>query len=106
VVECSYRSSNEWSNPKYPLFVITKISKHYSLVKMKNIVECNGETLRSYVVIPWLALVVDYGSSETPCRVNSGSGNGNGSQMYHEHGKSDWKWRQHLLFHQNSNLLA
>lgn len=56
--------------------------------------------MRSYVVIPWLALVEDYGSSETPCRVNSGSGDGNGGQMYHEHGESDWKWRQHLSFHQ------
>jgi len=46
------------------------------------------------VVIPWLALVKDYGGSETPSRVDTGSGDRNSGQMYHKHRKPNRKWRQ------------
>ena len=50
----------------------------------------------TYVVVPWLVLVVDDGGAEAPGGVDAGAGDGDGGQVDHEHGEPDGERRQHL----------
>ena len=50
----------------------------------------------TYVVVPWLVLVVDDGGAEAPGGVDAGAGDGDGGQVDHEHGEPDGKRSKHL----------
>jgi hypothetical protein len=50
----------------------------------------------TYVVIPWLVLVVDDGGAQAPGRVDAGAGDGDGGQVDHEHGEADGEGSQNL----------
>ena len=58
----------------------------------------------TYVVVPWLVLVVDDGGAEAPGGVDAGAGDGDGGQVDHEHGEPDGERRQHLGGEKNSQI--
>lgn len=52
--------------------------------------------MNTYEVIPGFVVVVDYGSTKTPRRVNTSACDGDGSQVNHEHCEPYWKGSQYL----------
>lgn len=51
------------------------------------------------MIIPSLVLVVNYSSSKTPGRVDTGAGDRNGGKMNHENSKSNRERCQNLQFY-------
>ena len=54
------------------------------------------EGIESYMIIPSLVLVVDDGSSQASCGVNTSAGDGDGGKVDQEHGETDGKGCQKL----------
>ena len=53
-------------------------------------------SIKTYLVIPGLLVVVDNSSTETPSRVDTSASDGDGSQVNHEHGEPNRKGSQDL----------
>ena len=58
----------------------------------------------SYMIIPSFVLIVDDGSSQASCGVNTGAGDGDGGKVDQEHGETDGKGCQELQNAKEKNI--